>query len=136
MVLLTRGLLERELRDAGFVIAAPDGPPELPVAVLGRTRRHLTAGPIEIDLRARVVTVAGRSAALSQKEYALLVRLASDPDRVFTREELLAEVWGYEVASGGRTVDSHVRAVRHKLGNDLIRTVHGVGYALDETGMP
>ena len=51
---------------------------------------------------------------------------------MFTREELLAEVWGYDVASGGRTVDSHVRAVRRKLGNDVIRTVHGVGYATAE----
>ncbi len=53
---------------------------------------------------------------------------------MFTREELLAQVWGYEVVSGGRAVDSHVRAVRHKLGNNLIRTVHGVGYAFDEAG--
>ena len=61
--------------------------------------------------------------------------IAAAPDQVFTREELLAEVWGYEIVSGGRAVDSHVRAVRQKLGNDLIRTVHGVGYALDEAGV-
>jgi DNA-binding response OmpR family regulator len=51
---------------------------------------------------------------------------------VFTREQLLAEVWGYRDGSGARTVDSHVRALRRKLGSDVIRTVHGVGYAANE----
>ena len=56
------------------------------------------------------------------------------PGRVSTREELLEQVWGYEVPSGARTVDSHVRSLRRKLGADVIRTVHGVGYAVgDET---
>ena len=50
---------------------------------------------------------------------------------VLTRERLLAEVWGWADASGTRTVDSHVKALRRKLGADLIRTVHGVGYALE-----
>ena len=54
------------------------------------------------------------------------------PGRVSTREELLEQVWGYEVPSGARTVDSHVRSLRRKLGADLIRTVHGVGYAVDD----
>ena len=58
--------------------------------------------------------------------------LASRPGRVSTREELLEQVWGYEVPSGARTVDSHVRSLRRKLGADLIRTVHGVGYAVDD----
>ena len=67
--------------------------------------------------------------------------LASRPGRVSTREELLEQVWGYEVPSGARTVDSHVRSLRRKLGADLIRTVHGVGYAVDDedsvvTGVP
>jgi DNA-binding response OmpR family regulator len=51
------------------------------------------------------------------------------PGVVRTRDELLAEVWGYRDGSGPRTVDSHVRAVRRKIGADIIRTVHGVGYA-------
>ena len=57
----------------------------------------------------------------------------------FSRDELLAEVWGYHDGSGGRTVDSHVRALRRKLGNDVVRTVHGVGYAAggaDNRGTP
>ena len=54
------------------------------------------------------------------------------PGRVATREELLERVWGYDVPSGARTVDSHIRSIRRKLGADLIRTVHGVGYAVEE----
>ncbi len=52
---------------------------------------------------------------------------------VRTREQLLADVWGYRDGSGVRTVDSHVRALRRKLGDDVIRTVHGVGYAIDDS---
>jgi DNA-binding response OmpR family regulator len=50
---------------------------------------------------------------------------------VFTREQLLADVWGYRDGSGARTVDSHIRSLRQKLGAELIRTVHGVGYAVE-----
>ena len=57
--------------------------------------------------------------------------LASRPRAVLPRERLLAEVWGWADASGTRTVDSHIKALRRKLGADLIRTVHGVGYALE-----
>ena len=59
------------------------------------------------------------------------MHLARRPRAVLPRERLLAEVWGWADASGTRTVDSHVKALRRKLGADLIRTVHGVGYALD-----
>jgi DNA-binding response OmpR family regulator len=52
---------------------------------------------------------------------------------VFTRDQLLGEVWGYRDGSGVRTVDSHVRALRRKLGADIVRTVHGVGYAAEGT---
>jgi len=91
-------------------------------------------GSVVIDVEARRVHVDDELVHLTPTEFDLLVHLARRPSRVFTREELLAEVWGYEVVSGGRAVDSHVRAVRQKLGNSLIRTVHGVGYALDEAG--
>ena len=66
-------------------------------AVLRRSQppQRLVVGPIEIDLYMRIVSVAGTPIALSQKEYALLVRLASDPKRVFTKDELLRDVWGY-----------------------------------------
>jgi DNA-binding response OmpR family regulator len=99
----------------------------------GRPER-LTAielGPITVELSARRVTRDGTVVHLTPTEFDLLVCLAEEPGRVFTRDELLMQVWGYDVTSGGRTVDSHVRAVRRKLDPDLIRTVHGVGYAIE-----
>ena len=61
-----------------------------------------------------------------------LTRLAAERHRsVLPRERLLAEIWGWGEAGGTRTIDSHVKALRRKLGADLIRTVHGVGYALE-----
>ena len=69
---------------------------------------------------------------LTPTEFDLLAYLATRPGRVATREELLEQVWGYEVPSGARTVDSHVRTVRRKLSPEIIRTVHGVGYAVDD----
>jgi DNA-binding response OmpR family regulator len=68
---------------------------------------------------------------LTPTEFDLLLCLAAEPKVVLTRERLLAEVWDWVDASGTRTVDSHVKALRRKLGADLIRTVHGVGYALE-----
>jgi DNA-binding response OmpR family regulator len=62
------------------------------------------------------------------------VRLASSPRTVLTRERLLADVWDWADASGTRTVDSHVKALRRKLGPGLIRTVHGVGYSAEPDG--
>jgi DNA-binding response OmpR family regulator len=91
----------------------------------------VTLGDVELDPRTRRVSRAGAIVHLTPTEFDLLACLAEAPGRVFTRDELLAQVWGYEVTSGARTVDSHVRAIRRKLGNDLIRTVHGVGYALE-----
>jgi DNA-binding response OmpR family regulator len=93
------------------------------------------AGPVQVgdvvlDLPSRRVHRGDEEIHLTPTEFDLIVHLASDPDRVMTREELLAAVWGYEDGSGERTVDSHVRAVRRKLGNEIVRTVHGVGYAL------
>ena len=64
-------------------------------------------------------------------EFDLLATLARRPKSVLTREKLLEEVWDWVDASGTRTVDSHVKALRHKLGADTIRTVHGVGYAFE-----
>ncbi len=93
------------------------------------------SGPIhvddlEIDRSSRRVLRGGQQVHLTPTEFDLVLFLAETPGAVYTREDLLVEVWGYDVASGLRTVDSHVRAVRRKLGNDVIRTVHGVGYAL------
>jgi DNA-binding response OmpR family regulator len=101
-----------------------------------KTGSTMRVGDVVLDPATRRVTRDdGDVVHLTPTEFDLVAFLAAAPDQVFTREELLAEVWGYEVVSGGRAVDSHVRAVRQKLGNDLIRTVHGVGYALDEAGV-
>ena len=74
---------------------------------------------------------AGEVVHLTPTEFDLLALLAARPGAVFSREQLLAEVWGWRDGSGQRTVDSHVRGLRRKLGADLVRTVHGVGYALE-----
>jgi len=76
---------------------------------------RLVAGPVEIDLATRVVCVAQTAVALSQKEYALLVRLASEPRRVFTKDQLLRDVWGYQLKGRTRTLDSHASRLRRKL---------------------
>jgi DNA-binding response OmpR family regulator len=90
-------------------------------------------GGIDLDPATRRVRNRGEQIHLTPTEFDLLMYLAARPGRVSTREELLEQVWGYEVPSGARTVDSHVRSVRRKLGADVIRTVHGVGYAVDDS---
>jgi DNA-binding response OmpR family regulator len=84
---------------------------------------------VDLDLAGRRVTRAGAPVHLTPTEFDLVVFLARRPGQVFTREQLLVEVWGYRDGCGARTVDSHVRALRRKLGTDVVRTVHGVGYA-------
>ena len=91
----------------------------------------LVAGDVTIDKAQRRVARGGTVVHLTPTEFDLLVTLAQSPRTVLTRERLLAEVWDWVDASGTRTVDSHVKALRRKLGADLIRTVHGVGYAFE-----
>ncbi|HEX9969787.1 MAG TPA: response regulator transcription factor [Acidimicrobiales bacterium] len=90
----------------------------------------LRVDDIEVDVAARRVRHGGEVVHLTPTEFDLLRVLAERPGTVFTRDKLLAEVWGYPPGSGGRTVDTHVQAVRRKLGAEVVRTVHGVGYAL------
>jgi DNA-binding response OmpR family regulator len=95
---------------------------------------RIVLGELEIDIDQRRVTRAGASAPLTPIEFDLLVHLARRPRAVQPRERLLSEVWDWGAhsnASGTRAVDSHIKALRRKLGADLIRTVHGVGYALE-----
>jgi DNA-binding response OmpR family regulator len=96
-------------------------------------RRALELGDLRVDAPARRVWRAGTEVRLTPTEFDLLLCLAASPGAVVSRDKLLAEVWGWAGASGTRTVDSHVKGLRAKVGSDLIRTVHGVGYAL-ETG--
>ncbi|WP_229399174.1 response regulator transcription factor [Micromonospora okii] len=91
----------------------------------------LTVGDVEINQAERRVWRDGVEVRLTPTEFDLLVHLAGRPRAVLPRERLLADVWGWADGSGTRTVDSHVKALRRKLGADLIRTVHGVGYALE-----
>ncbi len=86
-------------------------------------------GELVIDPLTRRVTKAGEIVHLTPTEFELITHLASKPG-VYSRERLLSDVWGYQDSAGARTVDSHIRAIRRKLGDSVIRTVHGVGYAI------
>jgi DNA-binding response OmpR family regulator len=94
---------------------------------------EMTVAGLRIDPGARRAWVGEEETRLTPTEFDLLVCLARSPGQVLTREHLLAEVWGWPGGSGQtRTVDSHVKALRAKIGGDRVRTVHGVGYALEE----
>ena len=92
---------------------------------------QLEVGPLHIDRARREVRLDERAVHLTPTEFDLLVCLAEQPGTVLTRERLLAEVWDWPDAAGTRTVDSHVKSLRGKLGAAFVRTVHGVGYALE-----
>jgi DNA-binding response OmpR family regulator len=98
------------------------------------TRERLAAGPLAVDRATRRVTVHGLTVALSAKEYELLVKLATQPTRVFTKDELLREVWGFRSRGRTRTLDSHASRLRRKLAHagaaDCVLNVWGVGYRL------
>ncbi len=88
-------------------------------------------GDVEIDFSERRVRRDHADVHLTRTEFDVLAYLAARPRAAVSRESLLAELWGWGDAAGSRTVDSHIKALRRKLGGDLIRTVHGVGYALE-----
>jgi DNA-binding response OmpR family regulator len=91
---------------------------------------RMVAGELEIDRPTRRVTVGSRRIVLPSKEYALLLKLASDPQRVFTKDELLRDVWGFRSSGRTRTLDSHASRLRRRLGDGYVRNVWGVGYCL------
>jgi DNA-binding response OmpR family regulator len=88
-------------------------------------------GTLTIDAATRSVAIEGSAVHLTKLEFELLHRLAQSPHVVFGRRRLLEEVWGHRFGASERTVDSHIRAIRSKIGANAIRTVPGVGYALD-----
>jgi DNA-binding response OmpR family regulator len=106
-------------------------------AILERGQRAASVGDLVVDEDSYQVRLRGRPLDLTFREFELLKALASAPNRVFTRDLLLQEVWGYDYFGGSRTVDVHVRRVRAKLGPEyesMIATVRGVGYKLVPPG--
>jgi DNA-binding response OmpR family regulator len=91
----------------------------------------ISVGEYRIDVQARRVHRGAEEIHLTRMEFDLLAFLAGRPRAAVARETLLEHVWGWASDVESRTVDSHVKALRRKLGSELIRTVHGVGYALE-----
>ncbi len=107
------------LKQAIFRVSGPTG------------SQLLKIGDLAIDLEKYDVTMAGRRVSLTYKEFQLLVMLASNPGRVYSRDVLLSQVWGYDYLGGTRTVDVHVRRLRSKIedpDNSFIETIWNVGY--------
>jgi DNA-binding response OmpR family regulator len=128
-------------RGADDYVVKPFSYPELNariVALLRRTGRRpgtgrIRVGPLEVDVLSRQVWIHGERIPLSKKEFALLRALASEPTRVFTREELLRGVWGFQSLGTTRTLDSHASRLRVKLsgrGERFVVNVWGIGYRL------
>lgn len=90
----------------------------------------ITVGDLVINREEYKVVKKEEEFMLPRKEFELLSLLASQPGRVFKREEILDKIWGNEVVVGGRTIDVHIRKLREKLGDDSFQTVKGVGYKL------
>jgi len=92
---------------------------------------NLTIGSIEINREEYKIVMEGREIVLPRKEFELFYLLASKPGKVFKREEILDKVWGNEVIVGGRTIDVHIRKLREKIGEELFKTIKGVGYKFE-----
>jgi two-component system response regulator MtrA len=115
-------------------------PSELIARIRTRLRRSnadvlglLTIGDLAIDVQAHQILRAGKQIALTRLEFDLLVALAKEPGRVFTRDALLSEVWGYRHSTDTRLVNVHVQRLRSKIEHDaehpeIVITVRGVGY--------
>jgi two-component system, OmpR family, alkaline phosphatase synthesis response regulator PhoP len=126
-------------------VAKPFSRPELLARIEAVLRRHrreadapertetLAFGAVVIDVGRRELTVGGDPVHLTTKEFDLLAHMAASPGRIFTRDQLLARIWGYDYPGDARTVDVHVSWLRGKLrgaeGHNYFRTVRGVGYA-------
>lgn len=92
---------------------------------------NITVGGIEINREEYKIIQDGTEIILPRKEFELFYLLASKPGKVFKREEILDKVWGNEVIVGGRTIDVHIRKLREKIGEDLFKTIKGVGYKFE-----
>ena len=116
VVARVQALLRRVDRAAELASAAPPA---------------LRVGDLVVDRAARQVSLAGEAVHLTPLEFDLLAVLAESPGTVHPREALMEEVWGWADARGTRTLDSHVKSLRAKIGAGRVRTAHGVGYALE-----
>ncbi len=126
-------------------VTKPFSPRELVARVKAVLRRSSAAGTnstepalrypgLTVDTVAHLVEVEGRAVSLTPKEFELLAFLAARPRRVFSREQLLAAVWGYEYPGDTRTVDTHIKRLREKLrgtGRSYLKTVWGLGYKFE-----
>jgi DNA-binding response OmpR family regulator len=140
ILILTEGGLTAVNAEWGVddVVLETAGPAEVDARIrlatdrleIDNARNKITTTGVVIDEASYSAKVQGRPLDLTYKEFELLRFLATHPSRVFTREQLLSEVWGYDYFGGTRTVDVHVRRLRAKLGEleSLIRTVRNVGY--------
>ncbi len=105
-------------------------------ALMRRTVKNgMKKGPViagvEIDREKYLVFKNGKPYAFPRKEFELLSLLFSKPGKVFTREDIMNNVWGKEIVVGDRTIDVHIRKIREKIGDTIIRTIKGVGYKFD-----
>ena len=100
----------------------------------GEEPAPLLYGEVSLDPGRRAVTAAGEPVALTYKEFELLAFLLKNQGLVLTRERIMERVWGFDYEGESRTVDMHIKSLRHKLGacGEIIRTVRGVGYKIGE----
>jgi two-component system alkaline phosphatase synthesis response regulator PhoP len=99
--------------------------------VEGAASENLTLGNIIINREEYKISIDDKEISLPRKEFELFYLLASKPGKVFKREEILDKVWGNEVIVGGRTIDVHIRKLREKIGEELFKTIKGVGYKFE-----
>lgn len=92
------------------------------------SQKILEIGELIINREEYKISHHGREIILPRKEFELLSLLATKPNKVYEREEILNKVWGKDVVVGGRTIDVHIRKLREKIGDDYLKTVKGVGY--------
>jgi len=129
---------------AGFDVGADDyvSKPIRPRALLARVKSLLKRkkidklpeaslyfGEISIDVEKREVKKQNQTIALPKKEFQILVLLASNPGKVFLREEIYTTIWGSDIIVGDRTLDVHIRKLRKNIGEEFIKTSKGSGYA-------
>ena len=98
---------------------------------VGKTTQEETHSGIRIDREKYLVFKDEKEYSFPKKEFELLALLISKPGKVFTREIILDSVWGGEVVVGDRTIDVHIRKLREKLGDEIIKTIKGVGYKFE-----